>query len=59
MFDSFISFFFLHRKLVGEGMILSTDDFFVTGGRYKFDVTKLSDAHDWSHQKCKTEGFLK
>ncbi|XP_071786915.1 uncharacterized protein [Asterias amurensis] len=42
----------LARKLVGEGMILSTDDFFVTGGRYKFDVTKLSDAHDWSHQKC-------
>ncbi len=33
-------------------MILSTDDYFMFNGKYKFDVTKLSDAHDWSHQKC-------
>ncbi|XP_038062980.1 uncharacterized protein LOC119733652 isoform X2 [Patiria miniata] len=44
----------LARQLVGNGRILSTDDYFIDGdGKYHFDVTKLSDAHDWSHERAK------
>ncbi|XP_022086198.1 uncharacterized protein LOC110976861 [Acanthaster planci] len=44
----------LARTLVGNGQILSTDDYFTReDGQYCFDITKLSEAHDWSHQRAK------
>lgn len=40
---------------VGSGEyphILSTDDYFVVNGVYKYDVSKLSDAHIWNQRRA-------
>jgi len=39
-----------HNK---EGVILSTDDFYAQDGTYKFDPTKISEAHRFNQERCK------
>lgn len=39
--------------MVGEGQILSTDDYFYENGIYSHDVTKLTDAHEWNRKRGK------
>ncbi|XP_017263722.1 NEDD4-binding protein 2 isoform X2 [Kryptolebias marmoratus] len=35
------------------GVILSTDAYFVHGGRYCFDPAVLGEAHEWNHKRAK------
>ena len=46
-------FNFCFREIQFNGIILSTDEFFVKNGVYKFDFTKLSDAHAWNKKRGK------
>ncbi len=41
----------LSKELVGYGNHIESDMFFMVDGEYKFDVSKLSEAHAW----CKDE----
>lgn len=43
----------IYREMVGEGQILSTDDYFYENGIYSHDVTKLTDAHEWNRKRGK------
>jgi predicted kinase len=36
------------RALVQGGLVASTDDYFMEGDEYVFDVEKLTEAHDWN-----------
>ena len=47
---------FLAKKLQGNGVVLSTDDFFNNHlGQYVFDARKLSEAHDWNQRRAERE----
>lgn len=37
----------LASKLVPDSAHVESDDYFITDGKYKFDIEKLSDAHIW------------
>ena len=37
-----------------QGMILSSDEFFEQGGMYKFDPSKLGQAHKWNQDRAAT-----
>lgn len=39
------------KQLVGSGKIFSTDDFFTEGEEYKFDPTKIVEAHKWNQRR--------
>lgn len=44
----------LAKKIVGESnRHCESDNFFIKNGQYKFDVTKLEDAHKWCLEKVK------
>lgn len=40
-----------YRELVGDGQILSTDDYFYENGIYSYDITRLTDAHEWNRKR--------
>ena len=43
---------FIARKLVGNGQIFSTDDYwYIKNGTYNFDITKLGVAHKWNQRR--------
>ncbi|EDO49718.1 predicted protein, partial [Nematostella vectensis] len=42
----------LAKQLRANGVIYSTDDFFVNNGNYEFDLMKLSDAHEWNKKRA-------
>ena len=43
---------FIARKLVGNGQIFSTDDYwYIKNGTYDFDITKLGTAHKWNQRR--------
>ncbi len=57
-------FCFDYRELRGNGVIFSTDEYFTNeNGVYKFDYSKLSDAHEWNQKRGqydgRTRGLLK
>jgi predicted kinase len=33
---------------INNGVVFSTDDFFVDGGEYRFDPSRIKDAHAWN-----------
>ncbi|XP_027874326.1 NEDD4-binding protein 2 [Xiphophorus couchianus] len=35
------------------GVVLSTDDYFNHGGRYRFDPMVLGEAHEWNHKRAR------
>ncbi|XP_056413035.1 NEDD4-binding protein 2 [Hyla sarda] len=35
------------------GVILSTDDYFIQNGEYKYDVNLLGEAHEWNYKRAK------
>ncbi|XP_008411044.1 NEDD4-binding protein 2 [Poecilia reticulata] len=35
------------------GFVLSTDDYFSRGGRYRFDPMVLGEAHEWNHKRAR------
>jgi predicted kinase len=35
-----------------SAVILSTDDFWMKDGKYQFDVTRLTEAHEWNQQRA-------
>lgn len=39
------------KQLKGSGEVFSTDDFFMEGEEYKFDPTKLKEAHDSNQRR--------
>lgn len=40
------------KKLAGEnGKVFSSDDFFMVDGEYKFDASKLHQAHQWNQKR--------
>eukprot|EP00039_Didymoeca_costata_P005336 m.80625 g.80625 ORF g.80625 m.80625 type:complete len:160 (+) comp12772_c0_seq5:239-718(+) len=44
----------LASSLTGEnGIVLSTDDYFICDGVYQFEPTKLGDAHRWNQARSK------
>ena len=43
----------LAKKLGQGGVILSTDDFFMQNGKYNFDPSKLSQAHQWNRDRAR------
>lgn len=43
----------LAQKICGHGVVLSADDFFYQGGKYCFDKTRLSEAHEWNKTRTK------
>ncbi|XP_070552923.1 microtubule-associated protein futsch-like isoform X2 [Ptychodera flava] len=43
----------LARHLVGNGIILSTDEFFITDGKYEYEFDKLGEAHEWNKIRAK------
>jgi len=45
------------KKLVGNGKIFSTDDFFMQDGKYNFDVTKIGHYHKLNQER--TEEAMK
>ena len=45
----------LSAKLAGEfGVVLSTDDFFITSEGYQFEQKKLKEAHKWNQDRAFT-----
>jgi predicted kinase len=46
----------LARKLVGDENVLEADDFFVGPDGYRYDATKIKDAHMWCQRE--TEDFI-
>jgi NEDD4-binding protein 2 len=47
----------LAKKLVGNGKIFSTDDYFMQDGKYNFDVTKIGRYHKLNQER--TEEAMK
>jgi len=52
----------LARKRWPEALVLSTDDFWMVGGEYRFDPLRLPEAHGWCLRKfeqavCNFEPF--
>lgn len=43
----------LAQKICGRGVVLSADHFFCQGGKYNFDKSRLSEAHEWNKGKAK------
>lgn len=44
---------YLARQLRGNGVVLSTDDFFINyQGQYVFDRYRLSEAHEWNQKRA-------
>lgn len=43
----------LAQKICGNGVILSADHFFFQGGKYNFDKSRLSEAHEWNKTRAK------
>jgi predicted kinase len=41
------------KKAAGSAPIYSTDDFFMKGGEYKFDRSKIVKAHEWNQKRTK------
>ena len=41
-------------KSCGQGIILSTDDFFSKNGIYHFKADRLSEAHSWNQKRALT-----
>lgn len=39
--------------MVGEGYILSIDDYFYENGIYSYDVIKLIDVYEWNRKRGK------
>jgi predicted kinase len=35
-----------------SGIVLSTDDFFLTDGEYDFDGSRIHEAHAWNHKRA-------
>ncbi len=55
------TFFFVSfcRELKGHGVIFSTDEYFTNdNGVYKFDYSKLSDAHEWNQKRGRGKGNM-
>ncbi|XP_037506362.1 uncharacterized protein LOC119382640 isoform X2 [Rhipicephalus sanguineus] len=44
---------FLAQKICGRGVVLSADHFFCQGGKYNFDKSRLSEAHEWNKRRAK------
>jgi predicted kinase len=43
---------FLSKQIAGKnGKVFSSDEFFMDGDEYKFDVSKLHQAHNWNHNR--------
>ena len=43
----------LAKQLAGKnGVVFETDDFFMQSGKYVYDTTKKSDAHNWNIERC-------
>ena len=43
---------FIANKLVGNGQIFSTDDYwYIKDGTYDFDIAKLNTAHKWNRRR--------
>ncbi|XP_030836727.1 uncharacterized protein LOC100891052 [Strongylocentrotus purpuratus] len=40
------------KSLKGNGVVLSTDDFFIVRGKYMFDRNLVGEAHDWNHARA-------
>ena len=40
-------------QFIYEGVVISTDDYFMAGDRYLFDPTKVGDAHAWNRDRCR------
>ncbi|XP_015252563.1 PREDICTED: NEDD4-binding protein 2 [Cyprinodon variegatus] len=36
-----------------DGVVLTTDDYFIRGGRYQFNPTALGEAHEWNHKRAR------
>ena len=51
-------FNFSSRRLKRNGVILSTDDYFMGNGKYEFDPTQLGQAHEWTQSKGMEYGIL-
>ncbi|XP_041485019.1 uncharacterized protein LOC121431528 [Lytechinus variegatus] len=43
---------FVAKSLKGNGVILSTDDFFMVNGKYLFDRNAIGEAHDWNQKRA-------
>ncbi|XP_065309514.1 NEDD4-binding protein 2-like [Dermacentor albipictus] len=43
----------LAQKICGRGVVLSADHFFCQGGRYNFDKSRLSEAHEWNKRRAR------
>lgn len=43
----------LAQKICGRGVVLSADHFFCQGGKYNFDKSRLSEAHEWNKRRAK------
>lgn len=43
----------LAQKICGRGVVLSADQFFCKGGKYNFDKSRLSEAHEWNKRRAK------
>jgi len=41
----------LANELGKDGLVVSSDDYFMENGQYNFDLDKLRDAHTWAQQK--------
>lgn len=43
---------FTAKQLAPESNIFSTDDYWITDNAYKFQLTKLKEAHEWNKQRA-------
>jgi len=41
----------LLEKANGDGVVMSSDDYFMRNGRYQFDPRQLESAHNWNQQR--------
>lgn len=42
-----------NKAAVLGGTILSSDDYFMVGGSYRFDAGRLGLAHEWNQDRCR------
>jgi len=42
----------LAQELGRDGIVLSTDDFFMAGGKYEYDPEGIGYAHDWNQDRA-------
>lgn len=49
VFSLFVSH--CYSQIQGNGVVLSTDDFFVKNGFYVYDQQDLSKAHEWNKER--------